>query len=306
MLPERAVGALCLGLAAVALTWGGSFAERSVAGAGRRSEVAAGRSGHVRAERAGSSPAAGSATTVPALAGASSTTIAPAPSTTTTAKPAPTTTTVTTMDAKAVAAAKAADEGLAQRTVLGSSDMLPGYVVTKQAPAAGAPDTDSPFERCLGADSDRLKGSVRAKRRSAEFAKSQTGSVSSSSAVFTDAATAGAVVDVLGSPAARTCFEELINARLASNPNLPEDARGTLTPVDPGKLGDQAAAFRFQVMLPAEDVEDDPSAEEIPYIADFVFVRRDRVLLLFEFGSLRQPFPAADARSMASSVSARI
>jgi hypothetical protein len=112
----------------------------------------------------------------------------------------------------------------------------------------------------------------------------------------------------VASPPARACFEELINARLARNPNLPEDAHGTLAPLDAGKVGDQATGFRFTVMLPAEDVEDDPDQEqdEVPYLADFVFVRRDRVLLLFEFGSLHQPFPATDARSMAGSVSGRI
>jgi hypothetical protein len=171
----------------------------------------------------------------------------------------------------------------------------------RQAPAEGA-ETDGPFERCLGPDAAALSAAVRAKARSAEFGKSGTGSASSSSAVFADPASAEKVMTILDSPPAQTCLEELINARLARNPNLPEDARGKLTPLDPEALGDQTTGFRFEVLLPAEDVEDEPSEEEIPYIADFLIVRRDRVLALFEFGSLRRPFPESEARGVATSV----
>jgi hypothetical protein len=58
------------------------------------------------------------------------------------------------------------------------------------------------------------------------------------------------------------------------------------------------------VKLPAEDVEDDPKPSEgqISYLADFVFLRRGRVLALVEMASLRQPFDSGVAGGLLASL----
>ena len=291
MVPDRIVGLLCLGAAAALATWGAPLTDDAP---GARS-----------VRRASSSQAAGATTTTTAADDGpegAGTAEGAASTTTTSGSAAPTTSTTVPPPA---AASGEPDDALSRRVLLAAQDLPPGFVVVRQ-PSGEAAGNDGPFERCLGPDAAALTASVRAKARSAEFGRSGTGTVSSSSAVFDGAENAARVMRTLSTPPARACFEDLINARLARNPNLPEDARGTLTPLDAGPFGDGATGFRFEVRLPAEDIEDDPSEEEITYLADFVFVRKGRVLALLEFGSLRRPFPAGDVKSIATHLADRI
>ena len=290
MLPDRIVGVLCLVIAGVVATWGGPVGGPSTTPP-ERSTARRASSGAAAPDPETTTTTVAAVTTTAPAATSSTTTTAP-PSTTTTAGP-------------RTAAAAAADEAEARRILLTTGDLPPGFVVVRQ-PSGEAAGNDGPFERCLGPDAGALTAAVRAKARSAEFGRSGTGTVSSSSAVFDSPESAAKVISILASPPARACFEGLINARLARNPNLPEDARGTLTGVDPGQFADQTTGFRFEVRLPAEDLEEEPTEEEIPYLADFVFVRKGRSLVLLEFGSLRRPFPADDLRRVAGDLARRM
>ncbi len=283
--PDRLVGALCLVVAVVAATWGRGPSE----GAERRAEERAtlgvstveGTEAGGAAATATSSTVPGSVTTTTGKGAASSTTTTAPKATTTTAAP-----------------SREADEALARRVLLAQADLPGGFLVVRPAPT-GVADGDGPFERCLGPDAAALTAAVRAKARSAEYGRSGAGTVSSSSAVLDTPTSAEKVLATLATPAARACFEGLINARLARNPKFSEDVRGTMAPLDATGFGDQSTGFRFEVQLPAEDVENEPSEEKVPYIADFVFVRKGRVMALIEFGNLRQPFPPADLKSVA-------
>lgn len=290
--PDRLVGALCLVVAAVAATWGRGPSEESERRAAGREMLEVSAAGETEA---------------PATAEATSTT-APAPTTTTATgkgSASPTTATAAASTTTTAPPSKEADEALARRAVLTGGDLPGGFVMVRPAPT-GPAEADGPFERCLGPDAATLTAAVRAKSRSAEYGRSGAGTVSSSSAVLDTPASAEKVLATLATPAARACFEGLINARLARNPNLSEDVRGTMSPLDVSGIGDQSTGFRFEVQLPAEDVENEPSSEEkVPYIADFVFVRKGRVLALIEFGNIRQPFPPPDVKAVATNLARR-
>jgi hypothetical protein len=118
------------------------------------------------------------------------------------------------------------------------------------------------------------------------------------------AASGEKVLTALATPSARGCFEGLINARLARNPNLSEDVRGSMAPLAVSGFGEQSTGFRFEVQLPADDVENEPAEEggKVPYIADFVFARKGRTLVLVEFGNLRQPFAPGDLMSVVNNL----
>ena len=287
--PDRLVGALCLVIAAVAATWGRGPAEEADQRAAGRETL------HV-------SVAGDSEERDPA--GPVASTTAPPPSTT--ALSAATTTTRAPVTTTTAVPSKEADEALARRAVLSQADVPAGFVVVRQAPAT-ATETDGPFERCLGPDAAALSAAVRAKARSAEYGRSGAGTVSSSAAVMDTAANGEKVLAALATPTARGCFENLINARLARNPKLSEDVRGTMSPLAVSGFGDQSTGFRFEVQLPAEDVEDEPSGEggRVPYIADFVFARKGRVLALIEFGNIRQPFPPGDLMAVVNNLMRR-
>lgn len=297
MLRDRLVGVLCLGLAATAVTWG-SGPVRGVPGPRRGTSEAS--------QRGSAAPVPGAVTT--ATGSAPTSTSTPAASTPTTGP----VTSTTGSTAAPVAGAGEQAVVLARRILLTTDDLPPGFVTARPAPGEGDTRADGPFERCLGPDAAALTAAVGAKARSAEFARLGTGTVSSSSAVFDEPASAEKVMAILGSPPARTCFEGLMNARLARNPNLPEDVRGSLNPLALGEFGDQSTGFRFEVRLPADEVEEEPSSEEeeeeeeVPFLADFVFVRRGRALALLEFASLHRPFPSADAGSVATSLARRM
>ena len=57
-------------------------------------------------------------------------------------------------------------------------------------------------------------------------------------------------------------------------------------------MGDGGIGYRFDVRLPAEDVDPGAGADDPPvrYVADFLFVRKGRTLVLAEFDNLRQPW----------------
>jgi hypothetical protein len=291
--PDRLVGALCLVVAAVAATWGHGPAEEAERRAAGRQMLEVSAAGGTEApvaadEVTSTTGAAPTSSTVPGRGSAS---------TTTTAAPKPTTTTAPP--------SREADDALARRVVLTGGDLPNGFVMVRPAPT-GPAEADGPFERCLGPDAAHLTAAVRAKARSGEYGRSGAGTVSSSSAVLDTPASAEKVLATLATPAAQACFEGLINARLARNPNLSEDVRGTMSPLDASGFGDQSTGFRFEVQLPAEDVENEPSSEEkVPYIADFVFVRKGRVLALIEFGNLRAPFPPPDLKAVATRLARR-
>jgi hypothetical protein len=276
-------------VAAVAATWGRGPAEESDHRAAGRETLHVSVAGETQ-ERGSAGPVASTTapppvTTTSTRGGATPTTTT-APSTTTTAPP-----------------SKEADQALAQRALLSQADLPSGFMVVRPAPAATA-DSDGPFERCLGPDAATLTAAVRAKSRSGEYGRSGAGTVSSSSAVLDTPASAEKVLSALATPSARGCFEGLINARLARNPKLSEDVRGTMSPLAVSGFGDQSTGFRFEVQLPAEDVENEPSGEgeKVPYIADFVFARKGRTLVLVEFGNIRQPFPPGDLMSVVNNL----
>jgi hypothetical protein len=294
MLPDRLLGALCVGLAALAATWGGN-ATWKVPQAGLRPATGP-------PTQLGAASVSAEASTTTATGGTPGTTIPPGatPAPATTAPGSSTTTTPTRPPGPGGEVARA----MAHQAVLVSADLPSGFVTLRPAPEDDERTSDGPFERCLGADAGSLTAAIAAKAGSAQFAKAGTGTVSSSSAVLDRTVSAEKVMDMLSSSSARSCFEGLINARLARNPNLPEDVRGKLATRDADPVGDQTTGFRFEVRLPAEDVEDDPnpSEDKIPYLADFTFVRRGRVLALVEMANLRRPFDSGTANDVLASL----
>lgn len=292
MVADRVIGVLCLGVAVAAATWGDGPTGREAPRRGVRTTLVAGTGGEAGPSAAAPSSTSTTSAGAPAGAGAPSTTTAPKASSTTTSTAPPVN--------------READAAAAQKALLASGDLPAGYTQTRPAPPPGG--SEGPFERCLGKEAAVLTAAVRAKAGSAEYVKAEAGTVSSTAAVLDQPTSAERVMAILGSDPARSCFEGLINMRLARNPNLSEDARGTITPLDAGAYADQTTAFRFEVHLPAEDVEAEPpeGEEEIPYVADFVFVRRGRAIALFEFASLRHPFPPADLQTVAGNVAAHL
>jgi hypothetical protein len=287
--PDRLVGAVCLVVAAVAATWGRGPAEEADHRAAGRETLHVTVAGETQERDAGtvaSTPAPPPASTTSTAKGGPAATTTTAPTTTTTAPP-----------------SKEADQALAQRAVLIPADLPSGFMVVRPAPSATA-ESDGPFERCLGSDAAALTAAVRAKARSGEYGRSGAGTVSSSSAVMDTPASGEKVLSALATSSARGCFEGLINARLARNPKLSEDVRGTMSPLAVSGFGEQSTGFRFEVQLPAEDVENEPAneGERVPYIADFVFARKGRTLVLVEFGNLRQPFAPADLMTVVNNL----
>jgi hypothetical protein len=289
VLHERLVGVLCLGAATLGATWGGN---------GALNEASA------QAERAARALQAGAITSAahqpdpgPAPAGDLSTTTLPVPESATTTVPAGgvTTTTVPPGEAPAV---------LAKRALLAHTDVPAGFTVTSPAPPDTAPLTDSPVERCAGPDAPGITAAIGARARSATFARPDTGSVSSTAVVFDQPASAEKALGLLTTSVARSCFESLINARLARNPNLSQDVQGSLGPAPSPSVGEGALAYRFEVRLPAEDVDSNARPDDPPvrYVADFLLVRKGRTLVLAEFANLRQPWSDVTLRDIATNL----
>jgi hypothetical protein len=290
MLRDRLLGALCLGAATLAATWGGNDVLHEAAHAARAATPPL----HADAV----APAVTSPDTGPAPAADPS-------STATTAAAAPSTTTATTPGAPTTTAPPGeAPAALAQRALVTQADVPAGFRMSSPAPPDGAAQTDSPFERCAGSAAGSLTSTIGARARSATFANVDTGSVSSLSVVFDQPATAEKVLGLMTTPGARACFEDLINARLARNPKLSQDVKGSLGPAPSPAVGDGALAYRFDVRLPAEDVDANAKPDDPPvrFVADFVLIRKGRTLLLAEFDNLRQPWVDTAMKAVAANI----
>ena len=291
MLHERLLGVLCLGAATLAATWGGN---------GALDQAAA------RAARDGG-PALHADTVLPGL---TSPDTGPAPAvdpsgTATTAAPVASTTGPGSGSASATTGPAAEPpDVVGKRALLTQADVPAGFTMTIPAPADKAAPPDTPFERCAGSDAGRLTAAVGARARSATFAKADTGSVSSVAVVFDEPATAEKVLGLMTTSAARACFEDLLNARLARNPKLSQDVKGFLGPAPSPGVGEGSLAYRFDVRLPAEDVEANARPDDPPvrFVADFLMIRKGRTLLLAEFGNLRQPWVDATLKSVAANL----
>lgn len=290
MLRDRLLGVLCLGAATLAATWGGNDVLREAQAVAAQGPAAT--AGHADLVGGADLP------TGPPPAAESSTTVTTAlVATTTTAQPAGT---------------PAAPPGeppaeVVKRALLTQTDVPAGFTVTSPPPA-DANSGDSPFERCAGPDSLALTAAIGARARSATFAKADTGSVSSLAVVFDQPATAEKVLGQLTTSSARSCFEGLINARLARNPKLSQDVKGSLGPAPSPSVGDASLGWRFDVRLPAEDVDANARPDDPPvrFVADFVVIRKGRTLVLAEFGNLRQPWADALLKGVATSLAAHI
>ncbi len=280
------MGVLCLAAATLAATWGGNGAlEQASAQAVRGAPDA-----HADAV----DPALSGPDTAAAPADASSTTTTAPPASTTTIR-ASTPTAVRSGEAPTV---------LAKRAMLAQADVPAGFTVTAPAPPDGTAPADSPLERCAGPDAASLTAAIGARARSATFARPDTGSVSSTALVFDQPASAEKVLGLMTTSAARSCFEGLINARLARNPKLSQDVRGSLGPAPSPSVGDGALGYRFEVRLPAEDVDRNARPDDPPvrYVADFLLIRKGRTVVLAEFANLRQPWGDADLRGVAANL----
>jgi len=291
VLLDRLVGLACLGAAAVAATWGGNGALHHAAALGAGGARPAAHADTVIQDLPTPPRTAPEPPTAPAAADTSTSTTAPAPgpangSTTTTARPAE------------------APAELARRAMLVPTDIPAGFTVTVPAPPDGAAPTDSPFERCAGPSAGSLTSAIGARSRSATFTRPDTGSVSSSAVVFDQPATASKVFGLMTTTSARTCFEELINARLARNPRLSQDVKGSLGPAPSPSVGEGAMGYRFDVRLPAEDVDPKAQADDPPvrYVADFLLIRKGRILVLAEFDNLRQPWVGTALQGVAAAL----
>jgi hypothetical protein len=73
-------------------------------------------------------------------------------------------------------------------------------------------------------------------------------------------------------------------------------------------VGDAALAYRFEVRLPAEDVDAAASPTDPPvrFVADFVLIRKGRSLVLAEFDNLRQPWADGALEGVATSLAAHL
>jgi hypothetical protein len=288
VLHERLLGVLCLGAATLAATWGGNDAlHQADAQAARKA-----------------APGLHADTVIPGLT-SPDTGPAPAgdPSTTVTATPSSSTTPGSTPGAPAAPPPPGeAPAALAQRAVLAQTDLPAGFTMTSPAPP-GAP-ADSAFERCAGSDAAGLTRAIGARARSATFAKGDVGSASSAAVVFDQPATAEKVLGLMTTSSARSCFEDLINTRLARNANLSQDVKGSLGPAPSASVGDGSVAYRFDVRLPAEDVDRNAKPDDPPvrFVSDFLFIRKGRILVLAEFGNLRQPWVDTTLKGVAASL----
>jgi hypothetical protein len=288
VLRERLLGALCLGAATLGATWGGNGVLHEAADAART-----GRPG-VYAD----SVAPGVISPDTAAAPAAD------PSTTATTAAAPTTTGPAAGPSTTTAPPGEAPAALAQRALVTQTDVPGGFAMASPPPADGTAPGDSPFERCAGPGAGTGPSAIGARARSATFAKPDTGSVSSLAVVFDQPATAERILGLLTTPSARSCFEALINARLARNPKLSQDVEGSLGPAPSPGVGDGSLAYRFDVRLPAEDVDASARPDDPPvrFVADFVLIRKGRTLLLAEFDNLRQPWVDSTLKAVAANI----
>ena len=291
MLHDRLLGVLCLAAATLAATWGGNDVLHQAKAQAVRDAVPAPHADSVipglTSPVAGPAPAADPSTTVTVAASSSSTT-GPAP-----AVPAP---------------GGEAPDALAQRALLALTDLPAGFTMTSPAPPGAPAAGESPFERCAGTDAASLTRAIGGRARSATFARGDIGSASSAAVVLDQPATAEKVLGLMTTPAARACFEELINTRLARNAKLSQDVKGSLGPAPSPSVGDASVAYRFDIRLPAEDVDRTAKPDDPPvrFVSDFLFIRKGRTLVLAEFGNLRQPWVDTALKGVATSLVAHV
>ncbi|MGH9012155.1 MAG: hypothetical protein ACRDYF_20265, partial [Acidimicrobiia bacterium] len=197
-----------------------------------------------------------------------------------------------------------APAALAQWAVLAPTDLPAGFTMTSPAPTDAPAAGESPFERCAGTAAATLTSAIGGRARSATFAKADVGSVSSAAVVFDQPATAEKVLGLMTTPAARSCFEQLVNTRLARNAKLSQDVKGSLGPAPSPSVGDGSVAYRFDVRLPAEDIDRNAKPDDPPvrFVSDFVFIRKGRTLVLAEFGNLRQPWVDVALKGVATNL----
>jgi hypothetical protein len=293
VLHERLLGVLCLAAATLAATWGGNDTLH-------QAEAQAARNAAPGMHADAIVPGLTSSDTAPAPAGDPSTTVTAAPSSSTTAPPA----------GAAAAPAPAGEDlaALAQRALLAPTDLPAGFTMTAAAPPDPVAPGESPFERCAGADAAGLTRSIGGRARSATFAKADTGSASSAAVVFDQPATAEKVLGLMTTPSARACFEDLINTRLARNAKLSQDVKGSLGPAPSPSVGDASVAYRFDIRLPAEDIDRNAKPDDPPirFVSDFLFIRKGRTLLLAEFGNIRQPWVDTTLQGVATNIVAHV
>jgi hypothetical protein len=246
-------------------------------------------------------------------AGATSTTVAVSAGTEVAAPggaaPAPgaaTTTTTTTITAPAATSSSApapTDQALVQQMVLRQADLPAGFdqqkAGTSRSSTGGGEDA---FDSCLGPDTATLRRALVVRARSPNFARRPASVVSSAAALFDTPASAGRVMAVLRSEAARDCLEKRANDRLADDPGFPEGSSGTMTRITLGAFGEETRAYRLEVRMPPSG----PDGKDATYLADFLFVRKGRAVVMVQFGSLDQPFPLAEAQAIAGRLAARM
>ena len=287
VLHDRLLGVLCLAAATLAATWGGNDALHQAEAQAARHEAPTAHADTVipglTSPDTGTSPPADPSTTVTAAA-SSSTTTGPAP-----APPAP---------------GGESPDALAQRALLAQADLPAGFTMTTPAPAGAPAAGESPFERCAGSNAADLTRAIGGRARSATFARGDVGSASSAAVVFDQPATAEKVLGLMTTPSARACFEDLINSRLARNAKLSQDVKGSLGPAPSPTVGDASVAYRFDIRLPAEDVDRNAKPDDPPvrFVSDFLFIRKGRTLVLAEFGNLRQPWVDTTLQGVATSL----
>jgi hypothetical protein len=286
VLHERLLGVVCLAAATLAATWGGNDALHEVAAdrahAGRHADSVI--PGLISPD-AGAPPAAD-------------------PSTTTSTAPVSTTTVAAPGTPAAPGPAGESPAALAQRALVAPTDLPAGFTMTAPAPPGDPGAGESPFERCAGPDAAGLISAIGGRARSATYARPDIGSVSSAAVVFDQPANAEKVLGLMTTAAARSCFEELINTRLARNAKLSQDVKGSLGPAPSASVGDGSVAYRFDVRLPAEDIDRNARPDDPPirFVSDFLFIRKGRTLVMAEFGNLRQPWSDADLRGVAGNL----
>ena len=286
MLNDRLLGVVCLGVATLGATWGGNPVLHQADAHAARSEA----------------PGVPVDAAIPTVTSADT---ALDPATTATSDPAAQSSTTTAAGPQATPAPPGENlQAMAERAVLAQADLPAGFSVTAPAPTAPPDPGESPFERCAGSDAASLAGAIGGRARSATFAKPDVGSASSAAVVFDQPATAEKVLGLMTTSAARSCFEQLINSRLARNSKLSQDVKGSLGPAPSPAVGEGAVAYRLDVRLPAEDIDRnaEPSDPPIRFVSDVVIIRKGRTLVLAEFGNLRQPWAEDALKGVAASL----
>jgi hypothetical protein len=253
--------------------------------------------------RAGTENAAGATdtTVVPGPDGAAApgpgSTPAPAPGT------APSTTTSAPGGNTTSTAAGPGDQALAQQMVLRPDDLPSGFSQQPAgAPRSGASGGEDAFDSCLGSDTAALRRALKVRARSPHFSRRPANAVSSAAALLDTPASAVRMMAVLKTDAARECLEKQANDRLADDPGFPEGSSGRMSRIALGAFGEESRAYRLEVHIPSED----PGGKEATYLADFLFMRKGRAVVMVQFGSLNGPFNLAEAQAVAGRLAARM